>query len=157
MLLWLKRCCLVGLFGSLIASNALLLTSTAFNGFISSALLTTLGVRTVSSSLNQRLVRAQVAQTARRGAVRKFGTGLVSRTKRVAARGVAAIPAESIPYVGAAVIVASVTYELYEACQTLEELEQLYTSLDIQEDVDAQALNAVCSPQDWVQQQLPRQ
>lgn len=155
MFIWLKRTCLLGLVTTLLASNVLLLTSTAFNGFVSSALLTTLGVRTVSDSLTQKLARSQARQAAKTTAVKRFGSGLVARTKRVAARGVAAIPAESIPYVGAAVIIASVSYELYEACQTLEEIEVLYAQLEVEAQVDSEAMQAVCSPREWMSTHLP--
>jgi hypothetical protein len=38
--------------------------------------------------------------TIRKAATRKIGTRLTSRTKRVAAKSIAAIPAESIPFIG---------------------------------------------------------
>jgi hypothetical protein len=47
---------------------------------------------------------------------RRFGTRLASRTKRVAAKSIAAIPAESIPFLGVAVLIADTSYELYAAC-----------------------------------------
>jgi hypothetical protein len=58
----------------------------------------------------------------RKAATRKFGTRLTSRTKRVAAKSIAAIPAESIPFIGVAVLVADTGYELYAACETVREL-----------------------------------
>jgi hypothetical protein len=64
----------------------------------------------------------------------------------VAARGIAAIPAESLPYVGAAVIVSSMIYELYEACETLRDLNALYADLGLRESVPPDAMSTLCNP-----------
>ena len=64
----------------------------------------------------------------RKAATRKFGTRLANRAnraKRVAAKSIAAIPAESIPLIGVAVLIADTGYELYAACETVRELDQL--------------------------------
>ena len=50
-------------------------------------------------------------------------------TKRVAAKSIAAIPAESIPLIGLAVLIADTGYELYAACETVGDLDQLYVDL----------------------------
>ena len=42
----------------------------------------------------------------------KFGARLASRTKRVAAKSIAAIPAEAVPFIGVAVLIADTGYEL---------------------------------------------
>lgn len=138
---------------AMLAGNVLLLTSTAFNAAISGALAATLGVRTVSSALSaqlnstqRRLQTATARQGARSAAVRRFGKGLTARTRRVATRGIAAIPAESIPYIGAAVVVSSMAYELYEACQTLRELDGLYSELGLDEGVPPDTMTTLCKP-----------
>ena len=91
-------------FTGLIATNLLTLTSAAFNTALSGIVGTTLGIKTVSSALQSRIAaqntlikkqRSQIIQ--RRAATKRFGTRLASRTKRVAAKSIAAIPAESIP------------------------------------------------------------
>jgi hypothetical protein len=41
-----------------------------------------------------------------------------TRTKRVADKSIAAIPAESIPFIGVAVLITDTGYELYAACET---------------------------------------
>ncbi|MFK8041089.1 hypothetical protein [Congregibacter sp.] len=138
---------------ALIGSNLLLLSSTAFNAAISSALATTLGVRTASAALSSKLAGSErqlsalkSSQIRRSKSVRGFGKSLTSRTKRVAARGIAAIPAESLPYIGAAVVVSSMVYELYEACQTLRELDTLYADLGISQAVPDDAMQSLCNP-----------
>jgi hypothetical protein len=42
---------------------------------------------------------------------------------------IAAIPAESIPFIGVAVLIADTGYELYAACETVRELDRLYSEL----------------------------
>jgi hypothetical protein len=44
---------------------------------------------------------------------------LTTRTKRVTAKSIAAIPAESIPFIGVAVLIADTGHELYAACETV--------------------------------------
>jgi hypothetical protein len=74
---------------------------------------TALGIRTVSSmkqskitSQDKSIKKHKATAINRKAATRKFGTKLASRTRRVAAKSVAAIPAESIPFIGVAVLIA---------------------------------------------------
>jgi hypothetical protein len=53
-----------------------------------------------------------------------FCSRLASRTKRVAAKSIAAILAEPIPFIGVAVLITDTGYELYAACVTVRELDQ---------------------------------
>jgi hypothetical protein len=71
----------------------LTLTSTAFNAALSGLMATTLGVRTVSSlmqtklaSKNATIKKHKATSINRKAGIMKFGTRLVSRTKRVAAK-----------------------------------------------------------------------
>jgi hypothetical protein len=58
-----------------------------------------------------------------------FCSRLASRTKRVAAKSIAAIPAEPIPFIGVAVLITDTGYELYAACVTVRDLDQLDSDL----------------------------
>jgi len=109
-------------FLALIATNILTLTSTAFNAAVSGLMGTALGIRTVSSLMQSKITsqdkaikKHKATAIKRKAATRKFGTRLASRTKRVAAKCIAAIPAESIPFIGVAVLIADTGYELYAA------------------------------------------
>jgi hypothetical protein len=59
---------------------------------------------------------------------------------------IAAIPAESIPFVGVAVLIADTGYDLYEACQTIKDLDELYSELGVVEDLPDESVHAVCNP-----------
>ena len=83
----------------------------------------------------------------RKAATRRFGTRLASRTRRVAAKSIAAIPAESIPFIGVAVLIADTGYELYAACETVRELDQLYAELGMEDETPDDAMHNVCNPQ----------
>jgi hypothetical protein len=72
--------------------------------------------------------------------------GLASRTKRVAAKSIAAIPAESIPFIGVAVIIADTGYELYAAFETVRDLDELYVDLGMADEVREDARHSVCDP-----------
>ncbi len=89
----------------------------------------------------------QSTATRRKAATRKFGTRLANRTKRVAAKSIAAIPAESIPFIGVAVLIADTGYELYAACETVRDLDRLYGELGMVEEVPDDVMHSVCDPQ----------
>jgi hypothetical protein len=114
---WTKRLLLTLGFAALLTTNILTLTSTAFNAVLSGLMSTALGVTTVAELMNNKLrakdatiKKQQTSALKRKAATRKFGTRLASRTRRVAAKSIAAIPAESIPFIGVAVIIADTGY-----------------------------------------------
>ena len=76
----------------------------------------------------------------------RFGTRLASRTKRVAAKSIAAIPAEAIPFLGVAVLIADTGYELYAACETVTDLDQLYSDLGMEKEAPDDVMHSVCDP-----------
>jgi hypothetical protein len=59
---------------------------------------------------------------------------------------IAAIPAESIPFIGVAVLIADTGYELYAVCETVRDLDQLYVDLGMADDVGEDAMHYVCDP-----------
>ena len=125
---------------------------------------TYLGVRTASSMMQSKLasknasIKKQKSTTLKRkAATRRFGTRLVSRTKRIAAKSIAAIPAESIPFLGVAVLIADTSYELYAACETVTDLDQLYVDLGVEGESTDDVLHSVCDPKlpdggEWLDQ-----
>ena len=60
---------------------------------------------------------------------------------------IAAIPAESIPFIGVAVLIADTGYELYAACETVRELDQLYSDLGMADEAPDDARHSVCDPE----------
>ncbi len=133
---WTKRLMLTATILALITINILTLTNAAFNAAVSALMGTALGIRTVSSmvqtklgSQNKAIKKQAAVQAKRKAATRKFGTRLATRTKRVAAKSFAAIPAESIPFIGVVVLIADTGYELYAACETVKDLDLLYSEL----------------------------
>jgi hypothetical protein len=154
MITWTKRLLLTVSFLALITANILTLTSTAFNAAVSGLTGTALGIRTVSSMMQTKLttqdkaIKKQTAvQANRKAATRRFGNRLASRTKRVAAKSIAAIPADSIPFIGVAVLIADTGYELYAACETVLDLDRLYVELGMEDDVRGDAMHSVCDPE----------
>lgn len=154
MIAGMKRLLLTASFLALIATNILAFTSTGFNAAVSGLMGTALGVRTVSSmmqnkisSQNKSIKKQAVVQARHKAATRKFGTRLASRTKRVAAKSIAAIPAESIPFIGVAVLIADTSYELYAACETARDMDQLYTELGMESQSANDVMHSVCNPQ----------
>jgi hypothetical protein len=83
----------------------------------------------------------------RKAATRRFGNRLTTRTKRVAAKSIAAIPAEAIPFLGVAVLIADTSYELYAACETVTELDELYVELGMDHETPDDVMHSVCDPE----------
>lgn len=149
----IKRLTLTVCFLALIITNILTLTSTAFNTALSGLAGAVLGVRTVTSMMESRLSsrdkaikRHRANDLQRKAATKRFGTRLASRTKRVAAKSIAAIPAEAIPFIGIAVVIADTSYELYAACETVTDLDQLYAELGIDNGTPNDVMHSVCDP-----------
>jgi hypothetical protein len=141
---WLWRLTILLAFTASIASNVLTLTSAAFNTAISGALSAALGVQTVTGALNQRIAQQNKQMLQRKAVARKFGTRLASRTRRVAAASIATLPAEALPLIGISVLIAGTAYELYAACESMRDLNALYTGLGMEEEVPADVLRSVC-------------
>jgi len=60
---------------------------------------------------------------------------------------IAAIPAESIPFIGVAVLIADTGYELYAAYETITDLDQLYSGLGMADETPDDAMHSVCDPE----------
>ena len=141
---WFRRLVITLTILGLLASNILTLTSTAFNAALSGVISTAFGVVTVTEVLQSRIARERLEAKSRKAAVRRFGTRLTARTKRVAAASVASIPAEMVPVVGAGILIAGTAYELYEACESMKDLDELYAGLDLEDDVPEEVWASVC-------------
>jgi hypothetical protein len=87
-----------------------------------------------------------IAAKKRRDAASHFGKRLVARTRRIAAASLAAIPAESIPFIGVSVLIAGTAYEIYAACESLRDLEQLYSDMDLAEELPGDVMASICDP-----------
>ncbi len=85
--------------------------------------------------------------TNRKAATRKFGTRLATRTKRVATKSIAAIPAESIPFGGVGLLIVDTGYELYAACKTVRDLDQQYADLGMGDETPDNVMHIVCDPE----------
>jgi hypothetical protein len=71
----------------------------------------------------------------------------VSFGKTPVSLSIAAIPAESIPFIGVAVLIADTGYELYAACETVRDLDQLYSDLGMADEVTEDVMHSACDPE----------
>ena len=65
----------------------------------------------------------------------------------MAVKSIAAIPAEAIPFLGVAVLIADNGYELYAACETMRDLDELYLELGVGGEESGDAVHTVCNPE----------
>jgi hypothetical protein len=82
----------------------------------------------------------------RKTATRRFSTRLATRTKRVVGKSITAIPAESIPFLGVAVLIADTGYELNATCEAMEDLDQLYSELSMADETSDDVMHSACNP-----------
>lgn len=143
MLKWLRRIFLTFVLLTLLITNLLTVTSTSFNMALTGLVATAIGVKTVTSKLHAKVASQKIS-------VRNMGRKLTARTKRIVAYSVAEIPASLIPYAGMAIIVTGTAWELSQLCEGLYELEELYTEIELEEEVDSDALKKVCHPSSWL-------
>jgi hypothetical protein len=99
------------------------------------------------ASQNTTTKKHQTSAIKRKAATKRFDTRLVTRTKRVAAKSIAAIPAESVPFLGLVVPITDTAYELYAACETITDLDQLYEDLGMSDEVPDDAMHSACDPE----------
>ena len=104
-------------------------------------------LRVMQRRINELIKKHKATTLKRKAATRKFGTRLSTRTKRVAAKSIAAIPAESIPFIGVAVLFADTGYELYSACETVRDLDQLHSDLGMADETQDDVMHSVCVPE----------
>jgi hypothetical protein len=65
----------------------------------------------------------------------------------VAAKSIAAIPAESIPFIGVAMLIADTGYELFAACESIRDLDVLYSDFGMADETPDDAMHIVCDPE----------
>ena len=157
MIKWLRRLFLSAVILTLLITNVLSITSTAFNGVLAGITTTTLGLTTATGALRRRAATQRARNVLlenqakrQRSAVHRMGQRLTNRTKRIAAYSVAEIPASILPYAGMAILVTGTAWELKQLCQGLYELEELYSEIELEEEVDSDVLEKVCHPSSWL-------
>jgi hypothetical protein len=104
-------------------------------------------MQTKLASRDKTIKTHQSTALKRKSATRKFGTRLATRTKRVAAKCIAAIPAESIPFIRVAVLIADTGYELFAACESIRDLDELNAELGMADETPDDVMYSVCSPE----------
>ncbi len=138
-----KTLLVLGLLVSL-SINILLFASSAFVSAASSLLSTTLGVRTVFTRQadelaeltvdidQERRINRQLRSEATevRDAADDILRRVARRTGVSASRDVASMPAEAVPYIGAAVIVGVTALEIRDMCANLQDLAELKQLID---------------------------
>jgi hypothetical protein len=66
---------------------------------------------------------------------------------RVPTKTIAAIPAEYSLFISVAVLIADTGYELYAACETVRDLDQLDSDLGMGNETPDDAMHSVCDPE----------
>lgn len=122
---WMRRSVAWLLVATLLVTNVLAFTSSAFVALITAGA-SAVGFTTVQA--------ARTAQAVKRSAVLKR---TAARTTRTAVRSAASVPVQAAPFIGAGAVLSFTAWELYDACETLGDLAALE---EIDDATDGQAL-----------------
>ncbi len=91
-----------------------------------------------------KLVELQKATDVARKRTKDTAERVNRRLQKAAAREVAVMPAETMPFIGATVIVAATAWELHDMCETVKDMSELTREFDI-ESASAAETPTVCS------------
>ena len=142
-----KRLMLTSAFLALIATNVLTLTNAAFSAAVSGLMSTALGVQTISDVLRSKVDAQKKITKSRKLATRRFGTKVTARTKKLVATTLAEIPGQAIPLLGIPILLAATAYEIKLACESLDDLDQLYTDMGMADETPVDVMHSVCDPE----------
>ncbi len=145
-LTWTKRLIIVFSFLALIVTNILTLTNAAFNTAVSSLMGTAFGIQTVSDVLRGKVNARNKTIKNRKLATRKFGKKVTRRTNKLVATTLAELPGEAIPMLGIPILLAATAYEIKLACESLDDLDQLYSDMGMTNKTPEGVLDNVCHP-----------
>jgi hypothetical protein len=148
MLKWLRRLIYLAVLLAILFSNLLSLTVSAVNFALTGLVAATASLKSFSSSISANRRQSLQLET-QRSAIRKMGKGMIDRSKRMASRSIAEIPASAIPFAGTAILVTFTLWEFRQLCEGLYDLEELYKEAELEEEVDADVLQTVCHPSGW--------
>jgi hypothetical protein len=162
---YLKNIILTAIILALITTNLLTLLYQPFTTVLSSVIGTAFGIATVTSILEtalnardlkldqqQKIIASKDQQMKmdnqkmlqRKSAIKRFGKSVTLRTKQLIKKTLAAIPAESIPVIGTAVVVGGAAYEIYVACENLKDIQQLQQEFEVGESTENGIMETIC-------------
>jgi hypothetical protein len=162
---YLKNIILTAIILALITTNLLTLLYQPFTTVLSSVIGTAFGIATVTSILEtalnardlkldqqQKIIASKDQQMKmdnqrtlqRKSAIKRFGKSVTLRTKQLIKRTLAAIPAESIPVIGTAVVVGGTAYEIYVACENLKDIQRLQQVFGVGEWTENGIMETLC-------------
>ena len=169
MIHYIKNSLITFIIITLLASNIATLLYQPFTSAISSIIIATLGIATVTSLMeialdakdinirkhkititqkNNQIRFLQERTMKQKAAVKRYAKAVTLRTKKLVKKTSASIPAESIPVIGVAAVVGGTAYEIYIACQNLEDIEILYSEFQVESKPDNSFMSKVCESYD---------
>lgn len=91
-------------------------------------------------ALRGSLAMLKTRSDVQRTAVKVFSHRLVTRSAFNASRNVATVPGKALPFVGTGIIVAATTWDLYDLCMTIKEM----NAVNAQFEIEAEDVRKVC-------------
>ena len=122
-----------GLRGEL-AANKKLVTDFRNKLAISEVMIINLGIKLATSV--EKAINLKNRLSANKKAVSRSTKNITKRTIRGVSRSLAAIPADFIPFVGNAVTLGVTSWEIYDACETMKDMDEIIRSMGINDTVE---------------------
>ena len=86
---------------------------------------------------NTKLIAKQANSAANKRIVGELSEKIAKRTNRSAARNIISMPAESLPWIGLTTVVGVTALEIYDACATMEDMQEINRILGTSATIDA--------------------
>ncbi|WP_156127730.1 hypothetical protein [Pseudooceanicola atlanticus] len=103
-------------------------------------------LRSRNQSLTKRASTSRAETRALKGKVGDLSRRMASRTAKVTGANIASMGAESLPFIGVAVVVAATTYEVKSACDTMHDLSELELAVDPMAEIDPDTVCGISVP-----------
>jgi len=134
---YIKLLLMLLLIGGLLASNYMLLTSLKFHGFLFDALAKVAPAEFLDDSLIRKQLRLErenlvfrQKHMARAAKIRVISGRIVRRSVRTATLNVSSLPAEAVPFVGIATVLAVTAVDVKDACDTISDLDEILAEFE---------------------------
>ncbi|MDX1490812.1 MAG: hypothetical protein R3332_05960 [Pseudohongiellaceae bacterium] len=154
---WLKRLLWLCLICVLLLTNVITTASIALSSVLSGVMSAVLGRKFVPILSPARLraeleiVKSENTMLRNRLATHKesvarVGQSITQRSKRLALYNITEASLGSVPIAGVTILVAGTVWELSQLCEGMNELEELYFELGLEEQPDSGVMEIVCNP-----------
>ena len=151
---WIKRILWLCLFCIMLISNVITAASVTLSNVLSGLMGTVLGRKPPAllgamqspSQLRDENRRLKETLQSHRIAIANVGSGAAQRSKRLAMHNVTEMTLGALPVGGITILIAGTAWELSQLCDGMKEMDELYSQIELEEELDKGVMDYVCNP-----------